>query len=212
MSSDRLVARLEAGDFGGYWLSETAVEVRAALRWDALELSVTVQNTGRDLLPVGIGWHPYFALPSGRRAEARLRLPASLRALVNNYDDVFPTGEIVPVAGTPYNFSGPEGAPLGSRYYDDCFLGLEKSADGHVEIEVVDAAARYGLRLSATSPHVQSVQVYSLPDKPFVVVEPQFNLADPFSAVWPKGFDTGMVLLRPGQSTAWSVSWSVFAV
>jgi hypothetical protein len=43
-------------------------------------------------------------------------------------------------------------------------------------------------------------------------VEPQFNLADPFSRVWPKGFDTGMVLLRPGQSTAWSVIWRVFTI
>jgi aldose 1-epimerase len=212
VSADHVVARLDAGDFGGYWLSESEIEVRATLRWDMLHLSVSVENTGRDLLPIGIGWHPYFALPSGRRNEARLRLPATLRALVNNYDDVFPTGEVVPVAGTPYDFNGTDGAPLGDRYYDDCFLGLVKSAEKHVAIEVLDAAAHYGFRITGTSPHIRAIQIYSPPDKPFVVVEPQFNLADPFSEVWPKGFDTGMVLLGPGQSTAWSVEWRIFTV
>lgn len=211
-SGDHVVARLDAGNFGGYWLSDATIEVRATLRWDALDLSVTVQNTGKDMLPIGIGWHPYFALPSGRRNEARLFLPARLRSLVNNYDDVFPTGEVVPVAGTPYDFSGADGAPLGQRYYDDCFLGLEKSAEEHLDIEVLDPAAHYGFRITEASPHIQAVQVYSPPDQPFVVVEPQFNLADPFSGVWPKGFDTGMVLLGPGQVTAWSVVWRIFAI
>ena len=48
---------------------------------------------------MGIGSHPYFSIPSGVRAQARLRIPASKLAVVNNYDDVFPTGQLVEASG-----------------------------------------------------------------------------------------------------------------
>ena len=41
--------------------------------------------------PMGIGWHPYFALPSGRRDQARLHLPhdeltRQCEQAIRNYD------------------------------------------------------------------------------------------------------------------------------
>jgi len=208
----RVLATLDAKDFGGHWVSAASVHTLAALRWDALDLEVTVQNTGQDLLPAGIGWHPYFALPSGKRDQARLRLPARGRALVNNYDDEFPTGRIEPVFGTPYDFTGPDGAPLGSTYFDDCFLDLEKSNEGQTRIEISDPAAHYGIRLIVRSPRIQAIQVYSPPGSAFVVVEPQFNLADPFSPAWPADVNTGMVVLPPGHSVTWAVRWELMAI
>ena len=62
---------------------------------------------------MGIGWHPYFVLPSGDRPQVRLHLPSETRAVMNNYDDSFTTGERVPVKGTPYDFSAPGGQPAG---------------------------------------------------------------------------------------------------
>lgn len=55
---DHISTQLDAGDFGGHWLSEATIRIRATLRWDALVISVTAQNTVAGLLPVGIGWHP----------------------------------------------------------------------------------------------------------------------------------------------------------
>lgn len=211
-TDDHVVATLDAGDFGGYWLSCSHIRVEVNLTADAIEMAVTVKNTGHDLLPVGIGWHPYFALPSGRRDQARLHLPARQRALVNNYDDVFPTGALESVAGTPYDFTAPEGAPLGSRYFDDMFVDLEGTADGRTRVEILDPAARYGIRLTALSPHVSALQVYSRPDQPFIVVEPQFNWADPFSRVWPQAVNTGMVRLAAGAEVTWAVHWQLFVV
>jgi aldose 1-epimerase len=211
-SPDRVTATLPAGDFDGHWLSRTLVRVDAALRASEIELSVTAQNVGEGPLPVGIGWHPYFAIPSGQRAQCRVHLPARQRAAVNNYDDVFPTGQLEPIDGPPYDFTPAEGAPLGSGYFDDSFVDLQRTANGHTSIDITDPAAGYRMRLTALSPHVEALQLYSRPDQPFVVVEPQFNFADPFSTVWPPRVDTGMVVLRTGAEVTWGVRWELLEV
>lgn len=207
---DRLSGTLDAGDFGAHWLSATRVLYEITLCSDALTIAITAQNVGSDVLPIGIGWHPYFALPSGRREQVRIHVAAAERVAVNNYDDVLPTGEIVPVAGTRYDFSAPGGAALDDLYLDDCFVGLSKDRDGHVVCEIIDPEASYGIRIIATSPHVKAVQIYAPPDKSFVALEPQFNLADPFGKQWPKGVDTGMVLLPPGEAVNYSVRLELF--
>lgn len=207
---DRVLGSLDAGDFGGHWLSSTCVSYDVTLRSDSFAVCVTARNVGAAPLPMGIGWHPYFAIPSGQRAQARIHIPASERAVVNNYDEVLPTGDVVPVAGTQYDFSAPRGRQLNDLYLDDCFVGLSKTADGCTVCEVTDAAAAYGLRIVAPSPHVTAVQVYAPVDKPYVALEPQFNWADPYGAEWPAGADTGMVTLQPGELVAYSVRLELF--
>src|SRR6185312_4127414 len=111
------------------------------------------------------------------------------------YDDVLPTGEIGPVAGGAYDFGRPDGRPLGGLYLDDCFTDL--AGPGPLA-ELRDPASGVGLRLSSPSAAIRALQVYAPPDEPFVVLEPQFNLADPYGAQW-VGRDAGMQLLRPEQ-------------
>lgn len=53
-------------------------------------------------MPAAIAWHPHFRIPSGDRRQARLRIPACGRVVVDNYDNLFPAGEIAPVANTPF--------------------------------------------------------------------------------------------------------------
>lgn len=170
---------------------------------------MTARNTGDSDLPFAVGWHPYFRFPSGRREQVRLRVPARQRALVTNYDEVFPTGDVAPVSGTVYDFSTPGGAPLGQLMMDDCFLDLIRASTGEAVGEIIDPAARYGIRVRALSPAISAFQVYAPPDRAVVAFEPQFNLADPFSPIW-KGRNTGMVMLKPGQSVAYSVVLEAF--
>jgi aldose 1-epimerase len=206
---DRVASVFHAGDFGGHWLSRAMVTASAEMRASDLTLSVTAENVGDAPLPIGIGWHPYFVIPSGRREQARVHLPARRRALVTNYDDVFPTGESEDVAGTPHDFTADGGAPLGPQYFDDCFTDLVKTPEGETRVEISDPASGYRVRLTALSPHVRALQLYAPPDQPFVVIEPQFNLADPFSRVWDSAIDTGMVVLTPGNQVTWAVRWDL---
>jgi galactose mutarotase-like enzyme len=207
---DRVTATLHASDFGHGWPSATDLVFENVLRSDAFTMTITATNAGDETLPIGIGWHPYFCLPSGHREQARLHLPARRRTLVNDYDEVLPTGEIVPVAGTPYDFSAPGGKPLGDLYLDDCFVDLERSGNGEAVIEVVDPESSFGLRVVAASPHIKAIQVYGPPDKPFIVPEPQFNWADPFGPQWGQDVDTGMARLAPGESVVYAVRLELF--
>lgn len=204
-------AFLHGGNFDGHWPSKTDVSIRMILKSDALDVIVTAKNVGNERLPMAVSFHPYFQFPSGDRAQARLHLPADERVLVNNYDDVFPIGKIVSVKGTPYDFTAPNGAALGpTLYMDDCFTDLKRNSAGNAVIEITDPAAHYGLRLIAMSPQIKAIQAYAPPDKDYVVVEPQFNLADPFNTkIWGKR-NTGMDFLEPGQSVSWHVRLELF--
>ena len=202
-------ATFHANSFGGYWPGSTDVAVTVQLAKDAFTLNVKATNVGQEVVPMGIGWHPYFSLPSGDRSQARVHLPARSRGIVNNYDDVLPTGGKVPVTGTPYDFSSSSGAALGKLFMDDTFIDLDKDSAGATVATISDPAAKYGIRITATVPEIHAIQVYAPIDKQFVVLEPQFNFAEPFSKIW-GGADTGMQMLKPGQSTSYTVRLELF--
>lgn len=199
---------IHAGDFGGHWLSSTDLTIAIALKAKSLEASITAKNVGTAREPMGIGWHPYFAIPSGDRKQARLHIPAADLAEVNNYDDVFPTGSLEPVSGTKYDFRAPEGRALGDLFLDDNFSHLTRTA-GDVVVNLTDPAANYGIHIEGLSKEIRTIQVYAPPDRPLAAIEEQFNFADPFSPIW-KGMDTGMVTLHPGQSVNWTVRLVLF--
>ncbi len=198
----------DAGNFGGHWPSQTQLQFKTSIDAGAFTLEVTAKNVGQETLPLGIGWHPYFHLPSGNREQARLHVPALERAPANNYDEVLPLGKIEKVKGTDFDFTAPGGREMGKLFLDDTFTDLTREG-GNMISEVIDPAAKYGVRIIAETPQVTAVQVYAPPAKSFIVVEPQFNLADPFSPVW-KGHPTGMLMLKPGESVTYKVRLELF--
>ncbi|MEW5978621.1 MAG: aldose 1-epimerase [Acidobacteriota bacterium] len=202
---------LDAKDFGGRWLSKTQLTVTATLKKNkTFGFTVEAKNTGSEPLPMGIGWHPYFLLPSGDRRQVRLQVPARKRALVDNYDNVFPTGKLETIADTAYDFSIAGGRPLGDLFLDDCFVDLARDSQGRSVAEIIDPAAEYGIRIVSLSPDISAYQVYAPPEKNFVALEPQFNWADPYSPAWGTQVNTGMVTLQPGQSITYSVELELF--
>ena len=205
----KVSAVLHAGSFDGHWLSDTDVRVGVTLDHDEFEMTVTATNVGKKPLPMGIGWHPYFVVPSGDRQQTRLHIPSQTRAVMNNYDDTFTTGQLVSAVGTPYDFSSPDGSPLGNQYLDDNFSKLDYNNKEQTISELIDPKAKYGLRLVTLSQQIRSIQVYAPPTKNFVAIEPQFNLPDPYNKDW-GNTDTGMVVLKPGESVSWRVRLELF--
>jgi aldose 1-epimerase len=193
----------------GEWFSDNQVKINIALSRDIVTATLTATNTGKEPEPVGVGWHPYFQLPSGSRANARLHVPSTMRAEVNNYDDVFPTGKLMPVMGTPYDFNAAAGAPLPDVLVDDTFIDLKRDTNGYAVAEIRDLGTNYGMRVTAMTPKIRAFQAYSPTEKSFIALEPQFNYGDPFGEEW-HGADTGMVTLAPGESVTWKVQLQLF--
>jgi galactose mutarotase-like enzyme len=196
---------IHAGDFGGHWLSKTDLHFTISLTADAVDAVVVANNVGKEPEPIAIGWHPYFNFPSGDRTQARLQIPGSMLATVDNYDNVFPTGKLVPVTGQ-YDLRA--GAPLYKNFYDDNWSQLDWK-NGVVQVNISDPAAKYGVRIEGLSPEIKTIQAYAPPAKNFVAVEDQYNFGDPFGKEW-GSMDTGMVTLKPGQSTKWHVRLKLF--
>lgn len=199
---------IDAGDFGGHWLSKTDLNFKLTLTGDAFDAQITATNVGNEAEPIAIGWHPYFNIPSGERAQARAHIPGGKVAAVNNYDEVFPTGKLSSVKKTRYDLTAPDGAPLDNAYFDDNWSDLTRT-NGVVDVRLTDPADNYGIQIEGISPQIKTVQMYSPPDKKFAAIEEQFNFADPFGKEW-RGMDTGMVALKPGQSVTWHVRLALF--
>lgn len=204
---EQVTAVVHCGDLGGHWFSKTDLDYTITLRADALDVVVVARNVGTAAEPVAIGWHPYFNLPSGDRTQVRVHIPGERQALVDNYDNVFPTGKLVPVAGQ-YDLRAADGKALDNNFYDDNWSKLDWK-DGAVTVKVMDPKAHYGVAIEGLSPEIKTIQMYAPPTKQFVAIEDQYNFADPFGKEW-HGMDTGMVTLQPGQSTKWHVRVKVF--
>ena len=199
---------IHAGDFGGHWLSKTQLVVKIRLTADAVDVTIEARNVGNEDEPMAIAWHPYFNLPSGDRTQARVRIPASTIAEVDGYDNVFPTGKILPVQGTRFDLRATGGTPLGANFFDDNWNHIDWQNHA-ATVQVIDPAARYGVNIIGLSPEIKSIQMYSPPTAKFVAIEHQYNFGNPFGKEW-GSTDTGMVTLKPGQSTKWHVRLGVF--
>ena len=203
-----LTGVMHAGDFGGHWLSQTDLSFTISLTGSAIDCTIVAKNVGKDPEPMAIGWHPYFAVPSGDRKQALLHIPAQQVAAINNYQDVFPTGDLMPVKGTKYDFTAPAGKALDDIYLDDNWSKLQRT-NGAVDVTFADPASNYGVHILGLSPELRTIQVYAPPTKAFAAIEEQYNFGDPFGKEW-GSMNTGMVTLDPGKSTEWHVRLTLF--
>ncbi|MGA3370257.1 MAG: aldose 1-epimerase [Terracidiphilus sp.] len=207
---EQAVGVIHGGNFNGHWLSKTDLVITVTLSAETVDASIVAHNVGSEAEPMALAWHPYFNLPSGDRTQARVRIPATTTAQVDNgnYDNVFPSGKLLPVKGTQYDLSAPGGATLGKNFYDDNWNHIDWKG-GAATVDVIDPAAHYGVKIEGLSPEIKAIQMYAPPEKSFVAIEHQYNLADPFGKEW-GATDTGMVTLKPGESTKWHVRLRVF--
>lgn len=206
-------ATYDAGDFDGHWISDTHITTTVQLNSRVMEMSISANNTGSEAEPIGIGWQPKFAILSGDRSDVMLKLPNALRVEVADRREGMPTGQLLPVTGSPYDFTQSNGARLGKLNLDDSFVHLKPGLlDNGPMAELRDPKSGYGLRITMISPAIKAIHVDAPQDSSFISIDPQFNYDDPFGREWPKTEDTGMVVLEPGQTAQWKIRLEIFAL
>jgi aldose 1-epimerase len=206
-------ATFRAGNFDGHWPSQTEISMTVQMSGKAIDMRVIARNAGTTAEPIGIGWHPRFAILSGHRGQMMLRLPQGLRVEVKDRRTGQLSGRLVPVEGTEYDFTGRSGAQLGALNLDDSFVHLhtEMMENGPIA-ELRDPENGYGLRITAMTSTIKAIRVYAPLDGSFISIQPQFNFDDPFGREWGKDEDTGIVVLQPGQTTQWKIRLEIFSL
>lgn len=203
-------AKYAAGNFGGRWPGKTDVTVTVLLSGRAVEIRVVAHNSGTEAEPVAIGWRPRFAVVSEDRSQVRLHLPSSVRVERRSGSEL-PTGRLLPVGGTAFDFTARDGTPLRGLELADTFVHLRPALlDLGPVVELRDPKSNYGLRMTAMTPTIRAVRVESRPGSNVITVDPRFNYDDPFGREWSADEDTGMVVLEPGQTTQWRIRLELF--
>jgi aldose 1-epimerase len=202
-----LTAVIHAGNFNGYWLSQTDLRYTIELRGDAIDIRVTATNTGSEDEPMGMGWHPFLRILSGDRSQARVHLPAALYTVVDTIDGR-PTGELREVENTQNNYRSPVGAVMPDASTSVNFSRIERT-DGSIDAWLSDPKANYVIRVRGLSPEIRTLHLWSAKDDTFCAIEEQYNYMDAFGSQW-HGMDTGLVTLKPRESTEWHVRLELF--
>lgn len=128
--------------------------VAVVLRDSGLEITTTVEPTGRRAVPIAFGWHPYLRLP-GPRADWLLRLPRRTQLVLDARG--LPTGE--------RSEATEERSRIATRTFDDLYaLGrdrrLQATGTDGTAVEVLG------------DPNFAFAQVWVPPGKRFLALEP----------------------------------------
>lgn len=192
--------------FDALWPSTLDLKVSALLSGHTIDLTVIARNTGSTAEPVGIGWRPRFAIQNGALARLRLHVPGESLVERGGQRNTAPTGRLIPVAHSAFDFNSPNGAKLPEGGADLYFTDLEQGVmDNGPATELIDMLNGYKLRITALSPEIKVMHVTMPADGSYLSIDPQFNCPDPFGHEWDKTKETGMVVLQPRQSTEWKV-------
>jgi aldose 1-epimerase len=165
-----------------------AARVRLSLSPGGVDLALALTARGDRPLPLGIGWHPWFARPPGTRLgfAARWRCRHDSRQL--------------PVAAEP--FDRLDGAETDCLGFDTHFAGW----DGTATLRHPDGTT---LRMAAQGAWATNLQVFAPPGTPVLCVEPVSHLPDapnrpvlaplgPMAMVAPGGTIGGRITLIAG--------------
>lgn len=181
--------------------------LRAEVTYTVTETGMTcafvVQNTGTTDAPVAAGFHPYFTVGSGLINADTLHVPFG--ATLEYNDNLIPTGRVLPVPGTDFDFRQPR--TVGDTIFNTCYLQPTRDSDGWTRIRLSDAADGRAVTV-ALDPSFNYVVLYSGDPLPAshrrraLAIEPMTCASDAFNHP-----DWGLAVLKPGE--ALSGTWKV---
>lgn len=182
-----LLARLGPSDVDGYTF---AVDLEIEYRLDAsgFELSARGYNRGGRPAPVGLGWHPYFALPDVDRLD-ELILTTNANRYVPVDERLLPTGAIEPVGGTRFDFREREEGEIGTRELD---VALTTADHGAITTHL--RSQEYTLTIEQGGAFAYQ-QLFTPPGRRAIAIEPVTAATNAFNRP-----DLGLILLHHDQS------------
>ncbi len=196
----------------GRWPSKTDVSVSAQLKAQTIDLVVTAKNTGDHEEPMGIGWHPRFAIDASGRDHIELQLPHGEVMEVADISSGRPSGMFSAASADLARFEG-QPAEIGSGDLNAAMVHLRAmELESGPSVVLRDLAAGYGIRMTAISPSIRELRVVSPARGGYLSLGMQSNLDDPFGKEWSEVSGGGIATLQPGESMEWRVRLEIFRV
>jgi aldose 1-epimerase len=166
-----------------------------------LTVTSTVINLDEVPIPFSLGFHPYFAVASPSINTTHLTIPANNYIALN--DRMLPTGEILPVMGTSFDFRNER--PIGEQVFDVTYTELQRDNNGMSTVVLKDAHG--GVTEVSQDRNFPYLQIFSgdtLPagkQRTSLAIEPMTAPPDALRS----GKD--LIVLEPGQH--WAGSWRI---
>lgn len=178
------LADLPGGPQGAGYPFAVTVTLHVAVTSDALVLALAATNVGRELAPVGLGFHPHFSLTAlgGAREAVRVALPGAREHVL---EAAIPTGErravIAPQVVPP---------PRGER-----LLVARTALGARPSATISGRSGAPQIRLTAEE-GCRDFLLFVPPEEPSVALEP--HSCAPGAASQPEEHPDGLVGLEPG--------------
>jgi len=187
------------GAQGANWPWRCVVEASYVIEGAALRIALAVVNDDHDLMPAGLGIHPFFNRTLWNTQD-RVELKAAVSGRYPSRD-MFPNG---PAAPDAVSASLSDGGSLWGQALDDVFAGFGGEAT------ITWPASGMRLRMTASG-ECGHLVVYSPRDErgghvPFFCVEPVTMVNDGFNLRDAGQPGTGVRLLGPGERLSISIT------
>jgi aldose 1-epimerase len=194
-AADRVRMELTLHPRQGYpFALELSIEY--SLAPTGLTARTTARNLGDTPLPFGAGVHPYFTVGTPLVDSATLAFDARSRLELDS-ERRLPTGELLTVAGSAFDFSAPR--LIGSLVLDDCFSGLARDADGRARVTLSDQVSGRSVSVWMDAGY-RYMQIFS--GDTLAPARRRQSLAIEPMTCPPNAFRTGtdLIVLDPGQA------------
>jgi len=168
------------------------VTVTYTLNKDGLSIKSTAKNIDTCTIPVGFGWHPYFAL-GDTVTKIDVSFPSTHSFDVD--ERMLPTTK---QAYTDFNTH----RNLGNTSFDTCFAFEPAAGKAETKITLNESGKGISVWQEKGAEGNNFVQIYTPGHRKSIAIEPMTCIANAFNN------EIGLILLKPGQTTSnfWGVA------
>ena len=179
------------------------IQITYRLADGVLQVTTRIENLSAELMPLAIGFHPYFQLTDSPRDEWRLSVGARTEWVLTS--NKIPTGETRPIEQL---FPNPNDIALTNYDLDHVFGDLVRDASGRAVMTMAGKRQRIEV---AMGPQYRAAVIYapkatSASNNAFVCFEPMAGITNAFNLAH-KGVYRELQSIQPGQ--AWQESFWV---
>jgi len=178
------------------WPGDATITVTYTLTEFALRVDAEIENPGAVPMPCGLGYHPYFCIPTAPDASADEMTLWTASSTLWLAEDGIPMGERIPVPEElDFQTKREVGALVLDRLFGD--LGLEDIEAGDLlEVARLGHKSARGELVVSVSPSFRELLLFTPPHRKAVAIEP-YTCASDAANLAARGHDSGWAVLPP---------------